>query len=339
MSPAEERFYNTISDILSIGGGILGAGGGSVAPGPGNLAGGLLGAGLGKGAGESIKQFAKRMQGQEADNLEVLKAIPEGAAQEMGGQILGKTAGAIASKAIDKIKPTSNEVQELIKGLRKTEDGTPTLEYHGSYVDIPNPKADAKTGVLGNEVFFTTENKPLANMFAEYKLIKESPFPDLQSPVVNEYYSREGVPTIKVDRLNLYEIGERIGLTPKQVDAALKYSQEYSGNPLGRVYTEMIRELGATQKPPVPIREAGQLAADKLKSQGIEKIIKQIDIGGEEIGHFYPERNLFYKPDMDRKLKEELLNKDINRKAKTIAQSLIESLRGPVSRQGDSKDE
>lgn len=320
-----EPLFKVLSDVLSIGGGIAGAYGTK------NPAGALVGAGLGKGAGKSIDNLFKQQLGYIPNQMDVLEAIPEGMAQEAGGQLLGRGAQKVASTVLNRVSPKETTVRELIKQLKKTPEGELALEFHGGSKLVPNPKARARTGVGGDEVFFTTEERPMAELFAEYRSVNDGPF---AQPAISEYYTRGNIPSLNISTpSDAFSAAKRFGLSEKEFSEAYKNAYGINDSkPMGRIYTELVNSLAKRNKPPLSIREGGQVAADMLKKQGIEKIVKPIDIGGMETLHFYPERNLFYKPTLDKNLVDELAKQDINENMGLLIRNLIEGLKGPAGR-------
>lgn len=103
VKPAEEKGFleraaraglKTLPAIGAVGGGILGAaaGGGVASP-----VTGVVGAGLGMGMGKSLQSMGEMALGDEMSKdqyyKDILKSVPEGAAYEMGGQVIGAVPG------------------------------------------------------------------------------------------------------------------------------------------------------------------------------------------------------------------------------------------------------
>lgn len=287
MTDLEKILYNTITGTLSVGGGILGN---------------VPGAGLGYAGGRSIEEFAKAMQGEKADVFGGVKAIPEGMAQEMGGQIIGKTIKPIITKMMPMKKESDALAQALVNSLKRDNKGQLIKESHGSNMIVSDPKPIARTGIGGDNVFHTTPQDEIAEMFARYSQLKHGEYDGMPS-VVNKYYVTKNSPTITLDRKNIYEVANKIGLNQEEAEVAMQGAlKEAPKSPMGRLYNQMLRQLAMKQDIPLTIREAGQLAAEKLQGHGYNRLQKDLDLGGQEILNWNPEQSLVYAPKADKAL-------------------------------------
>ncbi len=332
MNQYENALYDAIKGILSLTGGTLGAGTGLLTAGTTSVPGAIAGSALGYGAGESIKNFAKQMQDEPIDVLSPVKVLPEGAAMEAGGQMIGKGLGYVAGKVIDKAAPVSSAVKELVESLKRTPEGKLAVEYHGSAGNpIPNPVPRSFTG-LGGQSFYTTPEQFMAEGYAKLRRHTGAPSFEAAEKVpefLNAYYQKE-VPEAVVNLSTAPEIGARLGLTPAQINEAMKASEDYPY----QLYAEMLRQkmLGMpTELLPESIKEVGQSAADILKAQGIQRIIKRSDLGPEVI-NFAPQENLFHKPTIDYALKQEQGFNDLNKQGKEAVQRMIDLLSTTTAR-------
>ncbi len=325
LSTSEEALYDLIKGALTMTGGAIGGGSGFLGgAGLGAIPGAVVGAGLGGGMGESIKNYAKANQGIPVNLEDILKAIPGGAAAELGGQALGKGLGYVAKKVIDKAAPTSRAVQELISSLKKSPSGKLETVYHGGTEAIPNPVAKSNFS-LGGQVFHTTPEQYVADQFAYLRSHRDAPSFEEAAKVpgiVNEYYQKI-VPELHLNYNSAPEIARRLGLTLPQAEEAMS-----AALPRGeyRLWPEILKQRAQEPSFVVPdeIQEIGQQAVDILKSQGIRRLSKEADIG-PEIYNFYPEEDLFHGPTWNKKLSQEQGMNDLNRLGKEAAQKIIDS--------------
>lgn len=120
----------------------------------------VVGAGIGAAAGQTLKEAGERfILGKDKSNADVLKntvrAVPEGMAGEMGGQILGKTISAAANTpigkaVISKAGSAAAKVGELFTGVPKSE--IETYAAHGSEVDQMSSAADHNAQDIADQV-------------------------------------------------------------------------------------------------------------------------------------------------------------------------------------------
>jgi len=225
LSHGEDFLYDLIKGALAMTGGTLGAGAGGVGgAGIGAVPGAMAGSALGYGAGESIKNFAKEMQNQPIDIMSPVKVLPEGAAMEAGGQMLGKGLRYLGGKLIDKAAPTSEAVQNLINSLKRNASGKLETVFHGSTESIPNPNISQTQTGLGGNTFYTTPLKPMAEAFAEFRKLREPFFNDRSKipSVINEYYQRP-VQEAALNYDTAPEIGQKLGITPDKIQKAIEF--------------------------------------------------------------------------------------------------------------------
>lgn len=329
----EDTAFNTLKAALSMGGGVVGAGLGTpIGLGPGSpltaLAGGTAGSALGYGAGEGLENLYKTYNNEPVDVLAPIKALPVGAAQELGGQMIGKGLGYVAGKIIDKARPTSDAVKELVNQLKRNPEGNLAIEYHGSTIPVAEPIAKAITG-LGGDTFHTTPNKGLAEFFAAARKLRDQEFIG-QPGVINEYYLRE-VPEARIDFDTVSDIGDKLGLSKEAIETAI----QKAGKEPFKLYSELLKQRLLSQSVeelPVSLRDIGANAAEALKNHGIRRFVKPVDLGGMETLNWHPQEDLFYKPLLDSKIQQELTGNAANRQGKESTQLLIDLLSKAVAR-------
>ncbi len=325
LSTSEDFLYDTIKGLLTMTGGALGAGSGLLSGGTTSIPGAIVGAGLGGGMGESIKNYAKANQNIPVNLEDILKAIPVGASQEAGGQMIGKGLGYAANKIIDKAAPVSNAVQEILSSLKKSPTGKLETVFHGSAGSpIPNPVAQSNFS-LGGQVFHTTPEQYVAEDFANLRKYRDAPSFEEAAKVpafINEYYQKI-VPELHLNYNSATQIGKQLGLSLPQAEEAMS-----AALPRGeyRLWPEILKQRAQEPSFVVPdeITEIGQQAADILKNQGIRRLSKAADVG-PEIYNWHPEQDLFHKPTWDYALRQEQGQNDLNQLGKEAAQALINS--------------
>ncbi len=332
LSQNEDLLYDALKAIMTMTGGGIGAGSGFLGGlGVGALPGAVAGAGLGAGAGQAIKNYAKGVQGIPAPVSDVLKAIPTGGLQELGGQALGAGLGKVANKVIDKAAPVSNAVTQLLSQFKKSPTGEFETVYHGSAgAPVPNPIAQSAFS-LGGQTFHTSPEQYVADQFANLRKYKNASSFEAAESVpgyINEYYQKI-VPELHLNYNSAPEIGRRLGLTLPQSEEAIS-----AALPRGeyRLWPELLKQRAQEPSFVVPeeIQQIGQQAADILKSQGIRRLSKEADVG-PEIYNWFPHEDLFHKPTLDYALKQEQGQNQFNQIGKETIQKLIESLSRPVA--------
>lgn len=341
----EKALFQTLKGGLSIAGGATGAGLGTAAGlGPGSpvlgTMGAIGGAGLGYGAGQSIENTIRALQGQDVNPNSAYTAIPEGAAQEMVGQGVGKALGGIAGALINKFKPVSSDVKAAFQALQRTPEGNPAVEYHGSISQIENPYPSSKYGLEDSKIFFTSPNKAVANFYAAARTGQNHmPLIPLDSlaqakPNVSAYYLNPGN-EITFNANNLEELGKALNLSEYQIGKAIRESagKEDVANEVMRKY---IRGMAENQD--LSFRGAQAALADALKTQNISRLRKPLALFpgtgqlAQETLNFFPEKDLVYKPAMDQALQAENATNNLNEQGKKTVQNLINLLSQSATR-------
>jgi hypothetical protein len=117
-----ERWARGALNALPAAGAMFGGAAGTVMgvpAGPGAIATGIAGAGLGMAAGESLKNIGEHFLGDDKTREEIYagpaKAALEGMTYEMGGQMLGKGVGHLAEKAQPFLEDTGEGARKMAK--------------------------------------------------------------------------------------------------------------------------------------------------------------------------------------------------------------------------------
>ena len=300
-----DALFDTIKDILTVGGGTIGAGSGLLDFGATSLPGALAGAGLGRGAGEAIKNLYKQQSNQPVDTNSPYKEIPAGSEMEMGGQVGGQLLGKMANALMP--KETSAEI--LSRMLAQGSEGSPRIEMHGSDISIPNPqKGFVKGGSKGNQVFFTTPDPEVANSFGIKSIFMNNPekfgfntdkFP---SPVINKYAMapvNELKLTSPISMEKASDLGQTLGLKESDINESIKNSIYNGGIDSDMLWNQYLaRHAGKSLPSQIgdSVQEAGNAMVDTLKNQGYRRFSTNMDpgFGSQETVHFYPEEDLYH---------------------------------------------
>lgn len=175
----------TVEMLGAAGGGLAGAGAGTVGGPVGMAAGGVAGAGLGYGAAQELLTAADVALGLRAPRTgaqtitEPLENIATGATYEMGGQLAGKAvskAAELAGKGIGKVSNIAGDLGELPKqkaaALARAAAGEKLLEIQAALRSAPEGLTAAQA--IAYQIDPVT-GKAVINAPAVQRMLKEAP--------------------------------------------------------------------------------------------------------------------------------------------------------------------
>ncbi len=288
----DDILFNAIKNILTVGGGIVGAGGGTMLePGGGTVAGGLAGAGLGRGAGEAIHNLYKQQSGQPVDVNSPYKAIPEGAGLEMGGQVGGKLLGALAQK----LAPIYYQsVGDVLEG----EGGNLRKEFHGSKGPILEPvPGKVFTGTKGDQVYYTTPDYRYAQDVGRMASAKSGNYEGYGNVVVTPNLMSK-VPQLDIhtpiSKADAFKLGEMLDFPKEDVISAAKDSITPEGVDANNFW-DALAKFRAVKKYDGDYLAAGADMSEKVKDAGYRRMSINIDpgTGSKETIHYFPQEDLY----------------------------------------------
>ncbi len=287
--------FDAIKNILTIGGGGIGAASGLLDAGTTSIPGALLGAGLGRGAGEGIHNLYKQQSGQPIDTYSPFKAVPEGAIMEAGGQV----GGALLGKLAQALRP--NEIVTLPGVLASDADNVLRREYHGSDRPIMEPVTGrVNTGTKGSEGFYTSPSREIAENMGGMSFFKNGTADlsggNIPKTVVTPYYmARVNELNIvpPVSYANAVSLGENLGMSKEEINKAISNSLNthgtIDGEHLWETFSRMKEMTGSDY------RDTGGLMTDAMKKAGYRRMVVNMDPGSKpaETFHYYPEEDLY----------------------------------------------
>ncbi len=305
----DDMLFNTIKNILTISGGLVGAGGGTMLePGGGSVAGALAGSGLGRGLGQSIQNLYGQQSNRPIDPLAPYKAIPEGAGMELGGQV----GGSLLNKLYSSLAP---ETTQSLKDVLATDNGKLRTEFHGSNTKIDNPqKGFVQTGNKGNQVFFTTPNYDVANSMGMRRSFLDNGVEAFNAGKMPEVTMNQ-YGMAKANQFDLHtpvsmakanQLGNILGLSKSDINESIKNSimkGDIDADSLWNQYLGRTNPAGETNS----VHDVGNDMIEKLKNAGYRRMSVNIDpmASPKETIHFEPESDL-YNPSKLNALKERL---------------------------------
>ncbi len=335
----DDILFDTIKNILMLGGGGVGAASGLLDAGTTSIPGAIVGAGLGRGMGEGIHNLYKQQSGKSIDTYAPFKAIPEGATMEMGGQ----AGGALLGKLAQLIKPT--EITTLPGVLTTDSNNILRKEYHGSSEPIMSPVAGrVNTGTKGSEGFYTTPSRDIAENMGGVSFFKQGlanmDGGAIPKPIITPYYmSRVNemniVPPVSFKTAN--ELGETLGMTKPEIDKAIITSLNTHGSIDGEHLWETFSRMKEMRGN--DYRETGAVMTDAMKKAGYRRLKVNMDPGSKpaETFHYYPEEDLY--PLGSPKLKElqERLAAGSKEEISPLTQKMIDLLSKTAISGGEKK--
>lgn len=309
-----EPAFNLIKDILTVGGGLLGGGGGSIVPGPGTAGGALLGAGLGRAGGQSIKDlFANQLGYQTNLTQNALNSALEGSTMEAGGQALGSA----ASRLLEPLK----EVPSVVT-MNELPNIKPGSTFHGGLNVVEKPSSEFTKNAAYSDVFHTSRSRDLAEQFSKVRQHKRDldifneimeQDPELHVAEYVEHELPEGA-DVRLHNVNsLYKVSDKLGIPDYKVQNALEETIDKNKWLRGENVPEpeivldawhnLLRDV-VKDTSMQDMRRPQEVWGDLLRGAGIRRITSPYtgvfkNPGATETMHFYPGEDLTFKPTYD----------------------------------------